>query len=250
MSYFKNKNIIITGAASGIGKATALKLDKQGARLILVDCQEERLKEVQKQLLNESICCSIDLSDIERIEDTIKPIINEFGPVSGLVHCAGISDNRPIALFKHQVLHRVMLINFYSFFELVRVLSKKGMYDESGMNIVGISSVAAKVGVDAQTAYGASKGAMNGAMHSMAKELSSKNIRVNTVLPAGVDTPMIRKYYDLKTTVDSSTERTKSRQYLGLCQPEYVASVISFLLSDESKWITGSEIPIDGGYMA
>ena len=250
MSYFEGKNVLVTGAASGIGRATAKRLDSLGAKLILVDRQEEQLKEVQASLSNPSACCIMDLMNVEGIEDTIKPVIKEFGAISGLVHCAGISDNRPLSLFKFSALHRVMLINFYSFFELVRVLTKKGMYNEEGMNIVAISSVAAKVGADAQTAYGASKAAINGAMHSMAKELASKKIRINTILPAAVNTAMIKQYYDLKATVDSGEGKPAGRQILGMCQPEYVASVISFLISDESAWITGAEVPVDGGYMS
>lgn len=250
MSFFKDKIILVTGAASGIGRATAQRLDYLGAKLILVDRQEEQLKEVQTTLSNPSICCIMDLMNVEGIEETIKPIIKEFGLISGLVHCAGISDNRPLSMFKYSALHRVMLINFYSFFELVRVLTKKGMYYDDGMNIVAISSVAAVVGADAQTAYGASKAAINGAMHSMAKELAPKKIRINTVLPAAVNTAMIQQYYDLKATVNSGEGKPAGRQILGMCQPEYVASVITFLLSDESKWITGSEIPVDGGYLS
>ena len=143
-----------------------------------------------------------------------------------------------------------MLINFYSFFELVRVLTKKGMYSEEGMNILAISSVNAKVGADAQTAYGASKAAINGAMHSMAKELAPKKIRINTIMPAAVNTAMIQEYYALKSTVNSGEGRPDDRQILGMCQPEYVASVITFLISDESAWITGAEIPVDGGFLS
>ena len=250
MGYFEGKKVLVTGAASGIGRATAQRLDSLGACLVLVDRQEEQLKQVQAGLKNPSVCCVIDLMDVEGIEAKIKPIIKEFGALSGLVHCAGIVDNRPLSLFKFQALHRVMLINFYSFFELVRVLTRKGMYSEEGMNILAISSVNAKVGADAQTAYGASKAAINGAMHSMAKELAPKKIRINTIMPAAVNTAMIQEYYALKSTVNSGEGRPDDRQILGMCQPEYVASVITFLISDESAWITGAEIPVDGGFLS
>lgn len=250
MGYFEKKAVLITGAASGIGRATAQYLDSLGAELVLVDRAEEQLKEVQATLKNRSTTLVLDLVNVEQIESIVKPVVKEFGALSGFVHCAGISDNRPLSLFKFEALHRVMMINFYSFYELTRVLTKKGMFAEDGMNIVAISSVAAKVGADAQTAYGASKAAINGAMHSMAKELAPKKIRINTILPAAVNTAMIKQYYDLKQTLEAGAAAPASRQILGMCQPEYVASVIGFLLSDESKWITGAEVPVDGGYLS
>ena len=249
MSYFDGKVILITGASSGIGRTTAKHLDSLGAKLILIGRNEEQLIITQKLLRNESVICAVDLMDVEKIEDIIKPLVKNTGVLSGFVHCAGISDNRPLSMFKYANLHRVMLVNFYSFYELVRVLTKKGMYAKEGMNIVVISSVAAKVGKEAQTAYGASKAAINGAVHSMAKELAPKNIRVNSILPAAVNTAMIQKYYDLKEMLDAGERKPNERQYLGMCQPEYIASAIAFLLSDDSKWITGAEMPVDGGYL-
>lgn len=249
MNNFIGKTILITGASSGIGRATAVYLDSLGARQILVGRNEEQLRITQSYLKNDSVLCVMDLSDIMIIESTIKSVIKKFGFLSGLVHCAGISDNRPLSMFKYDNLHKVMLTNFYSFFELVRVVTKKGMYSKEGMSIVAISSVASRAGRETQTAYGASKAAINGAMHSMARELAQKNIRVNSVLPAAVNTAMIEKYYDLKEMLNAGERKPLDRQYLGMCQPEYVATVIAFLLSDDSKWITGVEMPVDGGYL-
>ena len=249
--YLSGKRILVTGAASGIGRKTTELLDSLGAQVLLLDRNEEELLKTKKSMKNaESKCCVMDLIDVEKIESKIKTLLKETGPIDGFVHCAGISDNRPLSMYKYEILHHVMLVNFYSFFELVRVITRKGNYSDNGMNIVAISSVAAKAGGDAQTAYGASKAAMNGAMHSMAKELASKKIRINTILPAAVNTPMIQKYLDLKQTLDSNPGKTNSRQILGMCQPEYVARVIAFLLSEDSIWITGVELPVDGGYLS
>ena len=247
MGFFDGKAILVTGASSGIGKTTAQYLDSLGSKLILIGRNEEQLIDTQKSLKNESIICVMDLMNIETIEEKIKPIVVNFGALSGFVHCAGISENRPLSMFKYTNLHRVMLVNFYSFYELVRVLTKKGMYSKDGMSIVVISSVAAKVGKEAQTAYGASKAAINGAVHSMAKELAPKNIRVNSILPAAVNTAMIQKYYDLKEMLDAGERKPNERQYLGMCQPQYIASAIAFLLSDRAASVTGQNIHVDNG---
>ena len=250
MVNFDGKTILITGASSGIGRATAVYLDSLGARTILIGRNETELMNTKKVLCNDSVLCVMDLAKIEEIETKIKPVVKSFGILSGYVHCAGISANRSLLMTKYQDIQQVMLTNFYSFYELARVLTKKGMYTETGMSIVAISSVISKVGKKALSAYGASKAAMNGAMHSMAIELAPKKIRVNTVLPAAVNTEMIRKYYDMKVSLDAGEGKPMDRQYLGLCPPECVASVIAFLLSDQSKWITGAEIPVDGGYLS
>jgi len=249
MSNFIGKTILITGASSGIGRATAVYLDSLGARHILIGRSEEQLRITQSSLKNESVLCTMDLSDVESIESKIKPVVKDFGALSGFVHCAGMLEHRPLAMCKFENLHKVMLTNFYSFFELARIVTKKGIYSSEGMNIVVISSVVAKTGRESQTAYGSSKAAIIGAVHSMAKELAPKKIRVNAVLPAAVNTTMLDKYYDLKEMLHGGEGKPQDRQYLGMCQPEYVASAIAFLLSDDSKWITGAEIPVDGGYL-
>ena len=246
----EGKHILVTGGASGIGQATAVLLSKMGARLSLMDLQEEGLRQTLGMLEGEGHSIhGVDLSQIEAIEPIVTDMVAQHGAFDGYVHCAGIVKNLPVLNYTFERLHRIMLVNFYSFFELVRLLSKRGRYNE-GLSIVGISSVAATNGATAQAAYGASKAAMNGAMRCLAKELGEKSIRLNTVLPAATNTAMYTEYMALKADMKQTdaTATASPRQYLGMNTPNDVANAIVFLLSPASRKITGVQLPVDGGY--
>lgn len=244
------RHILITGGASGIGRQTAIQLSGMGARTALIDLAEDGLKESVSLLQGGGHSAhKADLSKIDRLEELVKQIIAEHGPFHGFVHCAGIVKNLPVANYTFERLHRIMLVNFYSFFELTRILSKRGRFGE-GMSVVGVSSVAATNGAVAQAAYGASKAAMNGAMRCLAVELADKGIRLNTVLPAATDTAMYGEYMALKADMRQTDVRVAAspRQYLGMNAPADVANAIIFLLSPASGKITGIQLPVDGGY--
>ena len=246
----EGKHVLITGGASGIGRQTAITLSELGARVSIIDLQEEGLKETLSLLKGEGHSIhTADLSDIDALEPLVVGIVKETGPFDGFVQCAGIVKNLPIINYKFERLHKIMLVNFYSYFEIVRILSKKGRYNE-GMSIVGISSVAATQGASAQAAYGASKAAMNGAMRCLAKELGEKGIRLNTVLPAATETAMYTDYMALKAQMKETEMKVAAnpRQYLGMNAPSDVANAIIFLLSPASRKITGVQLPVDGGY--
>lgn len=244
------KHILITGGASGIGRQTAVTLSELGARVSIIDLQEEGLKETLAMLKGEGHSIHVaDLSKIEELEELVVGIVKETGPFDGYVQCAGIVKNLPVINYKFERLHRIMLVNFYSYFEIVRVLSKKGRFNE-GMSIVGISSIAATHGAAAQAAYGASKAAMDGAMRCLAKELGEKGIRLNTVQPAATETAMYAEYMELKSTMKDTEMKMQAnpRQYLGMNAPLDVANAIIFLLSPASRKITGVMLPVDGGF--
>ena len=246
---FTGKRFIVSGAG-GIGAETAKLLNSFGASIILLDISEENLNNTLASLEgadNKTYIC--DFSNVEGIEIVIKQITDENGPVDGFVHCVGIGSVRPLKMSKYDFMLKVMNINFFSFIEIVRCLSNKGRYNPEGMNVVGISALGAYLGNSTKTAYCASKGAMNAAVRCMAKELAPKGIRVNTVAPGVTDTPMARAAEDY----GSDSEEHKmilSRQYLGICQPVDIANAITFLMSDLSKMITGTCLPVDGGKLS
>jgi NAD(P)-dependent dehydrogenase (short-subunit alcohol dehydrogenase family) len=246
----KGKTILVTGASSGIGKGIVELLDKLEAKVIMVARREDKLQEIKENLSNAESCYyCMDLAQLDDIEGLIKKIVAEQGPLDGLVHSAGITSSRPLKTIKPNILDEVMKINFYSFVELCRCISVKKRFGENGLNIVGISSTSSIQGNTSKTAYCASKAAMDASVRCMAKELSGKGIRVNTVAPAFIDTELYEAFLN-KGEGSRDADIVMERQYLGLGKPEDVANAVAFLLSDASRFITGSTIGVDGGKLS
>lgn len=243
----QDKKIIVAGASSGIGKAIAILLSKLEAKVILVARREDKLQEVIAEMEGDGhkYYC-FDLSEVDDIEGFVKNIVIENGTLDGLVYCAGVGANRPLKLLKPFAMQEAMQINTLAFVEIVRSVTKKNAYN-TGMSIVGISSVSSMRGNKSKVAYCASKGALDSMVRAMAKELSVKKIRINTVNPGFVKTPHFNK---LEQNAGSDSEDFNSilqRQYLGLAEPEDIANSVVFLLSDAAKIISGTNLVVDGG---
>lgn len=243
------KNVLVTGASSGIGKGIAIFLSKIGANVIMVARNEERLEKVLTELEpgNHSIY-PFDLNNLDDIGNLVGNICHDGLKLNGLVHSAGISRTVPIQYLKLNDLNNIMSVNFYSFIELVKNFSKRKNNDNGG-SIVAISSISSKVGARGLTAYCASKGALDSAIKPLALELASKNIRINAIAPSMIKTQI---YDGLREIVnnDSFEEELKKRQIMGVGEPEDVAMAAAFLLSDASRFITGTSMIVDGGYLA
>lgn len=242
------KKIVITGASQGIGRETAILLSKLGAQVVLIARNEDKLKETISLMEGTGhICCSLDVGKLETIEKSVKDIVNMVGPVDGLVYSAGITNDRPLNLFKPEIVEQVLHVNLMGFIEIVRCLTKKNRYNP-GMRIVGISSTAGLRGSKAHLAYSASKAGMNGAMRCMSVELAPKGITANTVAPGMINTDMYKVFLEGNGGENSGANLgLLARQYLGIGQTSDVASAIAFLLSPASRFITGVCLPIDGG---
>ena len=240
------KHILITGASSGIGRATCILCSQLGAKVSMIARNEERLKETLSLMEgNGHGPYSFDLTQIEGIENLIKGIAAEKGPLDGAVHCAGISTGRPLKTAKYDYVSEMMQINFMPFAELLRILSSKRISSD-GASFVGIASVASLSGEKAQGAYAASKAAINGLVHSAAKEMSTRKIRVNSVAFGMINTGMFESFEQ----AGGNLEALLSRQYLGVGEPLDAANAIAFLLSDASRFITGTTLIADGGFLS
>ena len=181
----KDKNILITGATSGIGKTIAEQFAKEGARLVLVGRREEILRQLQKDFGQDTITIPCDLSKTEDIEKIFTVCRENACKLNGLVHCAGIAEMCGIRMFETEDAMNMMNVNTFSFVELCKRFSvKKNSYDASG--VVAISSISSIRNDAGMILYSMSKAALNSAVKTMSKEFLKRKIRVNGILPANV----------------------------------------------------------------
>ena len=245
----KGKRILVTGASSGIGRETSILLSTFGAKIILVARNEEKLKRTMDELEgSENSYHCFDFKEVPKIEELMQRIIEDGGKLDGLLHCAGDIKEMPLSLTVFEAIHETMLIHFYSFIELVRVFAQKKINNNGG-SIVAMSSTASVTGASAMSAYCSSKAALNGAINALAHELHSKKIRINSVMPAFVKTPMGEEYFKIYGDTENA-KYSMTRQYMGLVEPLCVAHIIAFLLSSASFCISGSAIPVDAGCLS
>jgi len=241
------KYILITGASSGLGRAISQKAAAQGATIVLIARNETKGIETIKLLKGSNhILYTEDIANCLVIEKIIKSLIEKKIKISGFVHSAGIEKTLPLKSSTTAVFHEVFNINVFAGFEFARLLSQKNIVDHSGASFILISSVRGKLGVPFNTVYCASKSALIAGSKAIAMELASKNIRCNCVLPGITETEMIQEFF--KSIPPESKENIINEHPLGLGKPEYIASLVTFLLSDDAKWITGADYIIDGGY--
>lgn len=239
------KHILITGASSGIGRAAAVLASNLGAKVSLVARQEDKLAETLEALEGEEHhIYAQDISQVETVEPLVRRIAAESGAIDGFVHCAGMGENRPISVSSPNFMKEMMSVSFFAFAEFLHILSKK-KFSNVGASLVGISSVAAIRGDKAQGAYAAAKAAMNGLIHPYAKELAARGVRLNTVAFGMIDTGFYQLFLQ-----SGGTDELLKNQYLGVGETKDAANVIAFLLSDASKFITGTTLIADGGFLS
>lgn len=237
---FTGRKYLVTGASSGIGKEVCKSLDQLGATIILVARDEMRLKECMTELSGKNHKYRIfDLTQVEAIESLIEGIVEENGRLDGFVYSAGVGPTRPIKNTRYEFIMEVFQINTFAFLELLRVFSLK-KYNTGAGAVVGISSAQSVYPTKGAAAYSASKAGMDAFVKVAAKELSGKNIRVNSLQPAWVKTKIMTEYLE---NADSNNSETLSVVKNAL-EPSEVASVVSFLLSDAASGINGRTILI------
>ena len=243
------KTILMTGASSGIGHAAAILLSNLGAKLILLARNKEKLNQTFSQLngSGHSILLS-DISDTSTIKNFLAAHIKKTNCLlDGLVHAAGIHLACPLKILTEMQLENIFKVNVSSAIMLSKLFIRKNTSNRPS-SIVFISSVVSQVGQPAISAYAISKGAISAAVKSLAIELAYENIRINSIQPGVVSTPMSENLF---TKMGESQQNSIIDAHpLGLGKPEDIANAIAFLLSNEAKWITGSEFIVDGGYTA
>jgi len=240
------KKILITGAASGIGKATSIILSKLGAALILVDINPKGLKETIEMCNTYDRMIVMNLMDTESIKDRIISVTNDFGKLNGFVHLAGKPYISPLKTIQREKCDEVYRLNTYVAIELSKIFISRNVFAGEKGSIVLVSSVYGIVGSAANAAYAMSKSALHGITKSLSMELAEKNIRINCVAPGFVRTKMMEENEGLFQS--DYLKKVEALHPLGLGEAEDVGYSIAFLLSDAAKWITGCILNVDGGF--
>jgi len=245
----KKKNIIVTGASSGIGRQCAITLSQLGANVILIARNEERLNNTFNKLEkgNHTII-SQDIAKYAKLEEIVDTVVDKIGKISGFIHSAGVGMTLPLRSMQPSYYEEMFAINVIAGFELAKIISKKKYFDKNGTSFVFISSVMGILGQAGKVGYCSSKGALISGVKAMALELAKKNIRVNCILPGVVETEMSNKM--LESLSEDSKKSIINMHPLGLGKPNDIAYACAYLLSDATRWITGSNLVIDGGYSA
>ena len=245
----EGKRILVTGASSGIGRACAVMAAELGASVTLVARRAEALEETRQLMVapERHRCLTWDFASGQDLSPLFAEILKD-GKLDGLVHAAGIGPAMPLAAIDLQEARHVMEVNWLSFLALMKQCAKKRVA-EPGFSTVVISSVSALAGWAGGSVYAGSKGAVSATVRTLAIELASKGIRVNAVCPSNIKTPM----FDSMTGDVNDSEgiaQVIAKQPLGFGSPEQVAAPVCFLLSEAASFITGVNLPVDGGYLA
>lgn len=237
------KIVLITGASSGIGAATAIRLSKS-YRIILCGRDDKRLNEVLHQCEGaDNLIWQFDLGNVDLLESSLKQLLADNNIcVHYLVHCAGYIKHLPVKSISVSEFETSFRINVISAALILKTLCSKRVNGGQLQSVVLISSNISNFGAKAHAIYSASKAALDGFMRSTAVELAPK-VRVNSILPGALRTRMTENIYSNEETV----KRMEETYPLGAGETDDIATSVKFLLSDESKWITGQQLTVDGG---
>ncbi|MCE7994818.1 MAG: SDR family oxidoreductase [Roseivirga sp.] len=242
------KNILITGGSSGIGLQCVRTCLQMGANTIVISRNKDKLEQIHQELNTQnSIFYPQDITDHEKLEPIIKDAVSKVGKIDGFIHSAGIEMTSPLRLLTPDKFESIFSLNVISAFIIAKIISKN-KYKGTNASYIFIASIMAELGQAGKVGYCSSKGALTAGARAMALEFASKGIRVNSILPGMISTDMSSKLLDTLSP-EAQTEIEKMHP-LGIGKVEDVANACIYLLSDASKWITGTNLIVDGGYSA
>ena len=237
----KGKTILVTGASSGIGQATAVECAQMGAEVVITGRDTERLQATADLVGTPKALIAADLTNQEDVERLVAAL----PPLDGAVLCAGNSTTLPLQFGSREKFDEMFNVNFFAPVELLRLMYKKKVL-QKGASVVLIASIGGTHSfMPGNGVYGASKAALNSLMKYAAREYASRKIRVNSICPGMVDTPLIHR----GTITEEQLAEVAKRYPLGRYgKPDDIANGAVYLLSDASSWLTGHDLVIDGGF--
>ena len=246
----KNKIALVTGAGKGIGKACAIALAEAGAHVIILSRTEKDLIEVQKIIKKQKRKCTYFVCDVTNIAE-IKKIFNKISKLDILVNNAGTNRPEYFTKIKRKDMSEVVDLNIKSSFDVAQmstnVMLKSKNRKKIGGSIINLSSQLGKVGAPLRSVYNMTKFGVEGLTKGMAIDLAKHNIRVNSICPTFVETPMVKKFFknkDFKKSVIKNIPLGK------VATESDIATAVVYLASDASSMMTGSSLVIDGGWTA
>ena len=233
---FQNKKFVVTGASSGIGYETTLSLARGGAKVLAIARREKELMELKSNMPSNIFISALDVCDETQLEDSIAKFFEVHGVIDGSVHSAGISMFTPLKAFNQAAARNMMDVCFWAGVSLLQIVTKK-KYSSPNSSHVQIASVSAHRGQKGLGIYCAVKAAVSASVKAFAKELAIKGMRVNSISPGLIETNLSKDLEEILPPLGKGTTMD-------------AADLILFLLSEKSRWITGTDIVIDGGYLA
>lgn len=238
------KTILVTGASSGIGRETAIACSRMGATVVITARNAERLQETKNSLHRDGQEHKQLTADLT-LTDEVTRLVASLPPLDGAVLCAGNSTTLPLQFGTREKFDNMFDVNFFAPVELLRLLYKKKLLVK-GASVVLLASIGGTHSfMPGNGVYGASKAALNSLMKYAAREYASRKIRVNSICPGMVDTPLIHRG---TITEEQLAEDAKKYPLGRYGRPDDIANGAIYLLSDASSWLTGHDLVIDGGF--
>lgn len=238
-------NILLTGATSGIGFETLKQLIKNGDTVFAIGRDFSKINFFISENKNKIKAFVYDFRNVQDIEKLFLKFEMDNEKFDALIHCAGIEETVPLTLYSPNRIKDIYDINVFSGIELLRLFTKK-KYSNDGGSVVFLSSVMGILGQPGKVGYCSSKAAVLGIVKASALEFAKRKIRINAVLPGVVNTPMTQNLFN-QTSADNNN-RIMNMHPLGIGDVGDIVPTILFLISNGSRWITGQNIVIDGGY--